>query len=179
MLNMTEYKLYKSRSKAVKLLLLSTLFVAGGIFMLQQADAPRWAAWLCIVFFGMGIPLGFFQLLDRRPQILINEWGIFDRTLHRDFINWEIIRDAYLASVNGQQFICLVVDKEFEPSKKKGGIQRQLASLNKELGFQELNLNVGSVQVDAARLTAFILAMKSAEKPGRAALMARSLADLV
>lgn len=176
---MKEYKLYKSRSKAVKLLLLSSLFVIAGIFLLNQPNTSKFMAWSCILFFGMGIPIGLSQLLDGRPQIIINELGIFDRTIHQDFINWEIIHDAYLVSVQGQKFICLVVDEQFEPSKAKGKFGRKMASLSKAIGFQELNLNLVNVQVNAERLTEFILAMRIADRPSREALMKQRLPNLV
>lgn len=176
---MKEYNLYKSRSKAVKVLLLSSMFVIAGVYLLNQPNTSKFMAWLCILFFGMGIPFGLFQLLDRRPQIVINELGIFDRTIHQDFINWEIIHDAYLVSVHRQKFICLVVDENFEPSKTKGKFGQKMASLSKAMGFQELNVNVGSVQVDAERLMAFILVMRTADKPNRETLIRQRLANAV
>jgi len=176
---MKEYSLYKSRSKAVKLILLSSLFVITGIFLLGQPNTSRLMAWLCILFFGTGIGLGLFQFLDRRPQIIINELGIFDRTLHQDFINWEIIHDAYLVRIQKETFICLVVDEQFEPSKSKGRFGQKLASLSKAIGFQELNINVGNIDVDAKRLMAFILAMRTADQPNRATLIQKRLSNAV
>lgn len=178
-MKMKEYNLYKSRSKAIKLLLLSSLFVIAGIFLLRQPDTAIFMAWLCILFFGMGIPIALFQLLDRRPQIVINELGIFDRTIHQNFINWEIIHDAYLVSVHKQKFICLVVDEQFEPSQGKGKLSQKMARLSKAMGFQELNINVGNVQVDAERLMDFILAMRTADKTNREALIRNRLSNLV
>lgn len=178
-LKMKEYNLYKSRRKAVKLFLLSSLFVIAGVFLLNQPNTSKFMAWSSILFFGTGIPLGLFQLLDRRPQIIINELGIFDRTIHQGFINWEIIHDAYLVSVHRQRFICLVVDEQFEPSKAKGRFGQKMASLSKAMGFQELNINVGNVQVDAERLLEFILAMRAADKPNRETLVRRELSNAV
>ena len=132
-------------------------------------------AWLCILFFGTGIPLGLFQLLDRRPQIIVNELGIFDRTIHQDFINWEIIHDAYLVSIHRQEFICLVVDEQFEPSKAKSRFTQKIAGISKAMGFQELNVNVGNVKVNADKLLEFILAMRNAEQPKRETLLKNAL----
>src|SRR5688500_19009768 len=97
---MIELKLYKSRWVSIKLMLGCLLFVGVGYFMLSRPNAPLPLAWLCIGFFGLGIPVGIYQLLDRRPQIIINEFGIFDRTTHHEFINWKIIQDVYLAQVH-------------------------------------------------------------------------------
>jgi hypothetical protein len=96
---MKEYKLYESPLKAVKLILLCSILVFGGIWLITSTDAPAWVGWLNIGFFGPGYLAGLYQLLDRRPQIIINSIGIFDRTTHQDFINWDINQDAYLVNV--------------------------------------------------------------------------------
>jgi hypothetical protein len=54
-----------------------------------------------------------------------------------------------------------------------------MASLSKAMGFQELNINVGNVQVDAERLMAFILAMRNADKPNRETLLRKKLSNAV
>jgi len=174
----TELKIYKSPRKAVQLLLGCSLFVALGLFLLKQPDTPKLVAWLAVSFFGLGLPVGLFQLLDRRPQIIVNELGIFDRTTHRDFINWEIIQNVYLVEVHEQPFICLIVDETFEPSRKKGWFGRGLAHLNKSMGFQELNISLGSVNVNTERLATFILLMQAAEKPERVFLVEQAIANI-
>jgi hypothetical protein len=163
---MIEYKLYKSPWKALKLMLLCSPFVLGGLF-LPVSHGMGWFKWLSVSFFGLGYPIGLFQLLDRRPQLIINEIGIFDRMIHKDFINWEIIQDAYLAEVHNQKFICLVVDEKFNPSRMK--------FLSKAMGFQELNISLGNINVNAERLAEFILAMRFAERPERPEMIRKAL----
>ncbi|MFZ6012589.1 MAG: STM3941 family protein [Bacteroidota bacterium] len=153
-----DIKLYKSPWRAIKLILLSSIFVFGGIFMLQ-AGAPKWISWMSIGFFGLGYPVGIFHLFDRRPQIIINEIGIFDRTTYTDFINWEVIQDAYPIDISGQKFVCLVVDEHYEPSRKKGKFAKSMSNLSKRIGAQELNISLGQITVDEIKLTAFILTM--------------------
>jgi hypothetical protein len=172
---MTEYKIYKSRWKAIKLLAICILFVAVGIFILSDGKASPAMAWSSIIFFGLGIPLGLFQLFDRRPQIIVNEIGIFDRTAHKDFINWEIIQDAYIVKVQKETFISLVVPEEFEPSRNKSRFKQKMAGLSKAIGFQELNISLGNVNVDAERMAEFILTMRSAEKANRHSLIKQRL----
>ncbi|GAB3850172.1 hypothetical protein GCM10028822_15200 [Hymenobacter terrigena] len=173
---MTEFRLYKSRWKALKLLVGCAMFVGLGCFMLSQADAPRLVAWASIGFFGLGIPVSLFQLLDRRPQIIVNEFGMFDRTTHHEFINWEIIQDLYLVETNRQPFICLIVDEAFEPSRRKSKFKQNMASLSKEMGFQELNISLGFVRVDALRFAEFILAMRGARPAERQAMVQKAIA---
>lgn len=168
---MIEHKIYKSPWKAIKLILLCTIFVVGGFYMLNSTSSSNWIAWLSIIFFGLGYPIALYHLLDRRPQIVINEIGIFDRSTHKDFINWEIIQNAYLAEVHGQKFICLEVNQQFEPSNKKGKLARKVAGVSKALGFQELNISLANVKINAERLTEFIGAMRLADKPKRQILL--------
>jgi hypothetical protein len=154
-----DIKLYKSPWRAVKLILLCSIFVVGGIFMLGQTDTPQWVWYLNIGFFGLGHPVGLFHLFDRRPQIIINEVGIFDRTTYKDFINWEVIQNASPINISGQKFVCLVVDGQYEPSTKKGKLGKAFANLNKEIGAQELNISLGQIAIDENKLTEFILTM--------------------
>jgi hypothetical protein len=175
---MQELRLYKSTSRAVRLLLLCSAFVVPSALLIAYDDNYPWQLWLSIAFFGLGYPLGIYQLLDKRPQIIINEVGVFDRTAHQEFINWEIIQDVYLTKMHDQHFICLVVDQQFEPSRTKSAWKRGLAQLNKELGFQELNINLTYVEVDAQRLSEFIALMRTAEKPERTFLVKNAIANL-
>ncbi|WEK20717.1 MAG: hypothetical protein P0Y49_06145 [Candidatus Pedobacter colombiensis] len=156
---MTEIKLYKSPWRAVKLLFLCSIFVGLGILGIKAHWMSGWIAWLNIGFFGLGYPVGIFHLLDKRPQIIINEIGIFDRTINNNIINWGVIKDAYPINIHQQKFICLVVDEEFVPSKKKGGLYKQTVKFSEAIGAQELNISLGQIEIDVIKLTEFILLM--------------------
>ncbi len=163
---MNEIKIYKSPWKAIKLVFLCSIFVGLGIWLLTT-DSPKWISWLGIGFFGLGYPVGIFNLLDRRPQIIINKIGIFDRTAHNEFINWELIQDAYPISISGQEFVCLVIDEEFKPSRTKNAFRKNVVKWNEALGAQELNINLGQVKMKAVELAIFISAIRNAEADTR------------
>ena len=175
---MEELKIYKSPWKAIKMMLLSSVFVLPSLWLLVWGQDKSWQLWMAVGFFGLGYPLGIWQLLDRRPQIIVNEVGIFDRTTHHNFINWELIEDVYLVELHRQPFICLITDEAFAPSRTKGNLGRSMAQLSKKLGFQELNISLGSVSTNPERLAAFILAMRDADKPERVFLVKKALAKL-
>ncbi len=164
---MKEIKLYKSPWRAIKLILLCSIFVVGGYFILIDTDSPKWIGWFNICFFGLGYPIGLFHLLDRRPQIIINDLGIFDRTTYEKFINWEVIWGAYPIKISGERFICLEVDPTYEPSRRKGKVGRTLSRLSKGIGAQELNISLGQVSIDNKKLVEFILAMIDAKPEQR------------
>lgn len=135
------------------------------------SDKPLFA-WIPIGFFGLGFLLGVYNLLDKRPMIIINEIGIFDRSANQEFINWELIQDAYPININGQKFICLVVNEKFKPSRKKGVIYRSAVKLNEVIGAQELNIYLGQIKkIDEIKLTEFILEISKADKTTKAELI--------
>jgi hypothetical protein len=168
---MLEYKIYKSRKKALKLLMISLVLVAMGFFILSRGKASVVYSWLMIGFFSLGILLALFQLFDRRPHIFLNEIGIFNRTASDQVINWEIIQDAYIVKMQQETFICLVVPEQFEPSQTQSLVKKRMAKLSKAIGFQELNINVGNTDVNAEKLATFILAVSSADKYKRTELL--------
>lgn len=116
---------------------------------------------MSILFFGLGYPVAIYHLLDRWVQIIINEIGIYDRTTHKDFINWEIIKGAYLTDVYGQKFICLDIDESVTPSLKN---KRQLSVA---MGFGKLNIGLGQINIDPEILLEFIQKMINANKEQR------------
>lgn len=166
---MEEFKLYASSWRVFGLLLLCSIFVFLGIFILFHSDneEDQWIGWLNILFFGLGVIIFFLQLFDRKPWIIINQTGIWGRNTHKEFINWEIIQDAYLTKVHSQKFICLIIDESFEPSKNKGKWYKKAVKLNKSLGFQELNINIGQVKIDEKKLLQFIKKMSQIENGER------------
>lgn len=171
---MTEIKLYRSKKKALKLFLLSAPFMLMGIRLItrmESTETERIIGWIITCFFGLGIPFSLFSFFDKRPQIIINETGIYDRTTHSEFINWQIIRGAYPISIYGQHFICLLVSENFKPSKKKNTFYKGVAKLNERVGAQELNIQLGQLEIDTIKLTEFINAMIQAEKSKKTALI--------
>ena len=141
---MLEIKLYKSPWKAIKLILLSLPFV-----ILSLADilhysniGPVALNWFCLCFFGLGIPLGLFNLFDRRPEIIINKTGIFDRRTSTNFINWGEIKDAYLkdlrvSALSKQKFLCLVMEPNATILLKAN---KTLVKISESLGFQGISI---------------------------------------
>ena len=165
---MTEIRIYKSRWQAIKMMLLCTVFVGLSVYFLRNGDVgDKTIFWKCICFFGLGYPLGLFYILDRRPQVVINEIGIFDRTLSKSVINWSVIRDAYIIEMRRQKFICLVIDEHYEPSVQKGALYKAAARFNKELGAQELNISASILAMKPENLLHLILLLKDAQPEQR------------
>jgi len=164
---MTEIKLYKTTTKGLKIIGMCLPFVVIGIWMIT--DNPNGSTeyimgWFGTCFFGIGIPIGLFQTFDKRPQIIINENGIWDRTTKQDEIKWEQIIEAYPLAIFGQKFISLVTDDTFVLKKK---LYKWAAKINEEMGAQKLNLSLGQINVDECDLTNLINELNKAEKGER------------
>lgn len=153
---MTEIKLYKTTTKGLKIIGMSLPFVAIGLWMITQEQigtTPYIMGWICTCFFGLGFPVGLFQTLDRRPQIIITQNGIWDRTTNQDEVKWEQIIEAYPLDIFEQKFISLVTDNSFVFKNKP---YKWAAKINEKIGAQNLNLHLGQINIDEIELTNFI-----------------------
>ena len=166
---MDEIKIYKSPSKALRLIFLASIFVVPCSYALitQKLNMPPLLAWSGACFFGLGMLYGIFNLLDRRPQIIINTDGIFDRMAYKDFINWSLIKDAYVFHINKQTFIGIVIHSSAAELVKK---QKSLR-LSKHLGFQDITLSLSTIKIDEVRFRDFIVAMAKADNNKRPLLL--------
>ncbi len=164
---MTELKLYKTTTKGLKIIGMAIPFIVIGIWMITQEPygaKGHIMGWLCTGFFGLGIPIGLFQTFDRRPQIIINENGVWDRTTNQDEIKWEQIIEAYPLDFFDQKFISIVTDDTFIFKKKQ---YKWAAKINEFFGAQELNLHLEQINIDVNQLTDLINELSKTKKEDR------------
>ncbi|GEM_PF-743348 len=168
---MAELKLYKTAWKGLKIIVMCSPFIVAGTWMiLSEASGsfPNIMGWLSVCFFGLGVPVGLLSILDRRPQIIVSEKGVWDRTTKQNRINWEQIVDAYILNISGQAFICIASDDTFVPKKRSFGWAR---NMNKKLGAQNLNLNIGPVNIGAEQLLQLMHELRKADEKDRAKII--------
>jgi hypothetical protein len=159
---MTDVKLYKMTWKAMKLLVLSLPFVAGGVWMITKepfGTVDYLMGWVITCFFGLGLLTGLFHFFDKRPQIIITEHGIWDRTSNQDEIKWEQIIRAYPINIFGQKFISLKHDDTFVFKKKP---YKWAAKINTAVGTQSLNFHISQLNIDDKKMADFINEMARA-----------------
>lgn len=163
----TEIKLHKTTNKGLKLLALTIPFVVIGIWMINKESINTTnyiMGWICTCFFGLGIPIGLFHIFDKRPQIIINEIGVWDRTTNQEEIKWEQIIEAYPLDIFDQKFISLVTDDSYIFKKKT---YKWASKINKAVGAQQLNLQLGQINIDENQLTELINKLCKARKEDR------------
>ncbi len=93
----------KSIWKALKLVVLASALVAMGVFLISQNNSKSFVGWINVVFFGLSLSVGLYQLFDRRPQLIADENGFFDRMVLNESISWSSIESIRLKS-NGFLF---------------------------------------------------------------------------
>ena len=150
-----EVAIRASRLKAAWSLLLAIGLVATRI-LLVRAGRDRAVGWAGIVLFGAGIPIFLRQLLDARPRLVIDERGVFDRTLRVGVSPWREITGARLERIAGQEFVCLEVRDPALFTAHFGAVRRALLSGNRALGFAALNLNLSGLSVRSDEILALI-----------------------
>ncbi|WP_375561950.1 STM3941 family protein [Bernardetia sp. OM2101] len=158
---MKEIKLYKSLLSAFYLSLGSLIFVIGGVFMVMKEGS--FMAWFALLFFGLCTFVGLAIMFDKTPQIIINQKGIWYKKAvwkkrnYEDIIEWETIKNIHWSSVNNQKFICL--NTTSSKPKKQNSIQKNLGKLNKAMGFEETNIPLAMIKIDANKLVDFLGSM--------------------
>lgn len=159
-----------SRVKMSLLLLLASVFVAGGIFILFRADELREKiiGWTSIIFFGFGAVVFVRQLLNTKPRIILDDEGIEDKSLDIGKILWDDIEAAYPNNIFTNKFISLKVRDVEKYLRRTSKPKRKLASYNQALGFETLNLNLVGLAVSQKDLMTLIKAhlFISAKKRG-------------
>ena len=160
-------KLFKKPSKGLKIIGMSIPFVVIGIWMIHEwtyGTSEYVMGWICTLFFGLGIPIGIFQTFDRRPQIILNLYSIWDRTTNQNPILWEQIVSAYNLDISGQKFICLVTDSSFILKKSPNNIA---AKIGKAVGAQSLNLSLSQIDIDENRFSDLINQLAKSKREDR------------
>ena len=162
---MPEIKLYKSSIKSLRLVFLTSSFVACGVFILLKTNNSKVMSILLILFFGAGLLIGLFNMLDIRPQIIIDKIGIWDRTMNQDRINWEFISEIISPiDISRQIFIPLVVDEKFVRRKK---MFKWALDLSKAFGGRDINLNISYIKIDKEKFITLLDILKNEEIENR------------
>lgn len=160
---MERLELIPKRGKLVRLLVGALVFVGLGFVLLlfPQAfvpDAP-WARWgvsaiaiVAILFFGACGVFAARQFFDRRPRLVLDDEGVFDRTLGTAVIPWREIRGARIVEVSNTKFISLELADEERWAAAMPGTKRWMGAANQRLGFGRFNLNLSALDVTAEEI---------------------------
>jgi hypothetical protein len=123
-----ELTFHASRWKAALILVGAIVFVVIGYFM--RVDEP-FMGWACMVFFGLGIPVGLIMLLAPNSTYLRLdpegfEIGSFAKTSRTQ---WTDVAGFELASIRGAKMIAIVYAPHYEGQKIGRAVAENLSGM--------------------------------------------------
>jgi hypothetical protein len=106
---------YASRTKALLLLIGSIAFVAIGWWMKEEEPL---IGWLCVVFFGLGIPATLIMLLPGVMYLRLDPDGIEICTIGgKNKIRWQDVESFKIVSIRGAKMIAINYRASFTEQK--------------------------------------------------------------
>lgn len=179
-LAMKPLELKPVRGKLAPLLLGSLAFVLMGLWLLSpygevMAGGSVGYSWflkvlggIAVLFFGACALEILRQMLDSRPRLILDDRGIFDRSLSTPVIPWSSILDAQIVQVKRSRFIALLLSDEEERYAALSPVKRMMSAANQGLGCGRFNLNITALNISAEELMAVIeeqLALRQSAPP--------------
>ena len=126
---MAEERTYHgSRSKAVFVLLASIAFVVIGYFMRVEKPLIGWA---CMIFFGLGIPLGLMLLFSPNSVYLRLDSEGFEMAsfAKKTRIKWTDVAGFEHASIRGAKMIAIIYAPHYEGQKAGRAVAEHLSGM--------------------------------------------------
>jgi hypothetical protein len=104
-----------SKGKAVLILVISSIFVAGGYWM--TAEEPL-MGWLCVGFFALGIPASIMMMTSKSMYLRLDREG-FDMVspLKRVRVKWTDVDGFAMGDIEGAKMIQIVYAPHYSQQK--------------------------------------------------------------
>lgn len=139
--------------KTVPLIGISWLFVAAAIYFWEPGS--KFIGVVTFIFFGGGSLVALYQVLDRRPRLILSERGVMDRTMRIGTIDWDDVISSRLISIFGTKFIALRLKNPNKYLKRRKG-KRLEGELNRTLGFGEQNIFLGVLDMKPEKIFSIV-----------------------
>jgi hypothetical protein len=152
--------LYSDRRRVLLLLLATLALVASSAFIVRMQHATFFLIVGCIgvVFFAAASIAVLRIFLDLSPRLILDEDGLFDRTMQTPKIPWNTILSMELRSIRGTTFICLELIDEDERLQALPPLKRLTAAANRSMGFTPFNVNPSALPLSADEIFRLIAA---------------------
>ena len=128
-----ELTFHASRGKAALILLGAIAFVVIGYFM--RLEKP-FIGWACMIFFGLGIPVGLIMLFSPNSTYLRLdpegfEMGSF---VKKSRTKWTDVAGFELASIRGAKMIAIIYAPHYEGQKIGRAVSENLSGMEAAIG---------------------------------------------
>jgi len=92
-----------SRTKMLRLLVISAVFVAVGFWL---RDKNALVMWSCVVFFGLGVVVALINLHPRASYLTLTESGFeFSSMFRKHTVAWKDVLDFGVISISGNEMV--------------------------------------------------------------------------
>jgi len=117
-----------SRSKAAFVLLGSIAFVAIGYFM--RLEKP-FIGWACMIFFGLGIPVGLIMLFSPNSTYLWLDTDGFEMGsfVKKTRIKWTDVAGFEFATIHNTKMIAIIYAPHYEGQKMGRAVAENLSGM--------------------------------------------------
>jgi hypothetical protein len=96
-----------------------SLILAFGIWMSGIGSLHNMISLVILVAF---LPVALWQWIDRRPQVVVDNWGIGGRRLPKEGVQWGQIKGAYLSRVGKLDQLSLLV-QQFQVTSEDAAVR--------------------------------------------------------
>jgi hypothetical protein len=152
--------LYTDRRRVLLLLLATVALVIAAAFLVRSNQSTTVIAigYIAALIF-TAISIALVRLfLDRTPRLILDEDGLFDRTMKTPKIPWNTILSMELKTIRGSSLICLELPDEDERLQALPPIQRWTALFNRATGAGLFNVNATALPLSAEEIFTLIVA---------------------
>jgi hypothetical protein len=148
--------------KLLKLVSISVLFVLLGLAFVTRPEVFDVAdiglmtvvGWASIAFFGLGIPIFAVQLIQRKPEFIIDRTGITYPKWSEAAIKWSEIAAVGTSDVARTKFVTL---RLADPDQLRTDLPKtMMTKLNRQLTGGELSIPLSSADKSLAEVMAAV-----------------------
>jgi hypothetical protein len=119
------FTVYPKKTKLLLLLLISVVFVIGGVWMVRDGEK---IGWLCVGFFALGILVFLIQLFPKSSFLTVSEEGLEFRVLFRSHkLPWRDISEFGVYTVPGARMVGFNYSSEYQRAPKVRAVVKALA----------------------------------------------------
>jgi len=138
-----------ARGRYAALLVMDVVLLSASLLLLAQpqvrATPSALLGRLATLLLAVSAPVLLWQVLDRRPYLIVDEQGVSYRPFGLGLIPWQSIIDIHIKSVVGTTIIYLEIDHPEEWLARSSAAHRAGAWLNRAMGYPEFNLNFSRI----------------------------------
>lgn len=170
MLMDTRRVIYKSKKKALLIIISGLLLALAGWLFLEYTD-KNVIGWSFLILSVLCFIFGIGSILDRKPYIILTQDGITDLSVIREEIEWDAILQVDEFYYRGQSFIRLLVDRNYKPSLIQPTWFYRLDRLYEKSGVRAIYLRINYLDVNSVKLSRLIEKMIKADEKGKIDLL--------